>query len=113
MEKIHLNKEPFPNAYLYNDKNQVEGEVEASLDTNIALLEQIFEDCGDIVKQKFLAFSDISVYVVYVDGLAKVELVEDFVLRPLKCADKQEGQEVKGEQRKIGFGRYKLESDHG
>lgn len=103
MQKIRLNKETLPSTFFYNDQNEVEGEIESSLDTNIALLEQFFLDCGDIVKQKFLAFSDIPVYVVYVDGLAKVEMVEDFVLRPLKCADKQEGQEKQGEHRKKLF----------
>lgn len=103
MEQIRLNKEPLPSSFLYNDKNELKGKVEASLDTNIALLEQVFVDCGDIVKQKFLAFTDIPVYVVYVDGLAKAEMVEDFVLRPLKNADKAEGQEKRDEQRKKLF----------
>ena len=71
----------------YDSKNRVRGQVSTRLDENQIFLEELFTDCGDIVKQEFLIAGSIKGYLMYVDGLANHQMVEDFVLRPLKNED--------------------------
>lgn len=67
-----------------NRNNRVRGNVERELQKNVEMLEELFKDCGDIVKLEFVLGQLLPAYIVYVDGLADHTMVEDFVLRPLK-----------------------------
>ena len=71
----------------FDGKNRVRGNVKQSLDENKQLLEKLFTDCGDIVKQEFLIAGSVKGYLIYVDGLANYQMVDDFVLRSLKKED--------------------------
>ncbi len=87
MQQIDLNTEKLSSVHFYDEQNQIKGKVNPDLDSNITMLEQLFADCGDIVKQQFTTIGNIQAYVIYVDGLTNSEMVEDFVLRPLKSGD--------------------------
>lgn len=68
----------------FDEKNRVKGNVSNALSENISYMERLFSDCGDVVSQKFEINFGIRAFVIYVDGLADAQLIEDFVLRPLK-----------------------------
>lgn len=100
MKQIDLNVDKLKPSPYYDHRNKVKGNVQQDITKNIELLEQLFVDCGDIVKQRFTAAGVISAYVIYVDGLADSQMVEDFVLRPLKNGEVPMELSGKMEQRK-------------
>ena len=64
--------------------NKIRGTIKQEIKENQAVLEELLQDCEDIIHQSFSTPCGVEVYIVYVDGLADHQLVEDFVLRPLK-----------------------------
>lgn len=72
---------------LYNSKNEITVELSKQLKANIAIIERLFQDCDDIVKKEFFlnhGEGQISVYMVYVDGLTDNDMVQEHVIRPLQ-----------------------------
>ena len=70
----------------YNENNQIEMTLSASLDVNIEVFESIFENWGDLVKKRFeLKRADgyVDIFILYIDGLADNEMVERTITRPL------------------------------
>lgn len=70
----------------YNDNNELEIPIFADIDRTIEALKNIFSDWGDIVKKRFeleRGSKTISVYIIYIDGLADNEMVERTITRPL------------------------------
>ena len=59
--------------------------VSQNIDDNISYLENLFENCGDIVKRKFPVGvnKDIWLYVIYVDDMVSRELIESRVIDTL------------------------------
>ena len=60
-------------------------EINKNLELNILLLEEIYKDCGDIVKRKFPVFknSKISAYVICIDNMANRDVVDLAIMRGL------------------------------
>ncbi len=54
----------------------------SDIDKNIKILEDMFKDCGDLVKRK-IPVSKTSIYVLYFDGMNDRELIERSVIRTL------------------------------
>lgn len=78
----------------YNKRNEIELPVFANLDENIAALESIFSEWGDLVKKKFLLERGggfLSVYIIYIDGLTDNEMVERTITRPFLYEWKENG----------------------
>ena len=70
----------------FHDKNhKMKGKISKDLEQNIAYLEAVFSDCNDIVKKKFYVCfkKDTGMYVIYTDGLAKADMIQENVLEPL------------------------------
>ncbi|MDR2167278.1 MAG: spore germination protein [Clostridiales bacterium] len=56
--------------------------ISQSLDKNIAYLEDLFADCGDLVKRKFPVGPSLTrfAYVIYIDGLVERQVLELSIL---------------------------------
>ncbi len=70
----------------FHDKNhKMKGKISKDLEQNIAYLEAVFSDCNDIVKKKFYVGKkkNTGMYVIYTDGLAKADMIQENVLEPL------------------------------
>ena len=70
----------------FHDKNhKMKGVISKDLEQNIAYLEAVFSDCNDIVKKKFYVGKKkhTGMYVIYTDGLAKADMIQENVLEPL------------------------------
>ena len=70
----------------YNDNNEIELPIYESLDDTIDALETIFCNWGDIVRKRFEMVrkgTRISMFIIYIDGLADNEMVERTITRPL------------------------------
>ena len=123
MENWDMIKEPFSASFYYGENNKVRGNVDVSLSRNQEILETIFVDSGDVIRQRCRIGSrsnkthtgnetkgreveshnhenhatrngtnhnlqmNYNCYVIYVDGLADSQMVEDFAIRPLKEVD--------------------------
>ena len=63
----------------------MKGKISKDLEQNIAYLEAVFSDCNDIVKKKFYVGKkkNTGMYVIYTDGLAKADMIQENVLEPL------------------------------
>ncbi|SDW46434.1 spore germination protein [Paenibacillus sp. CF384] len=55
----------------------------AALADNNDLLHAIYSDCKDVMFREFLIGNTTEAFVVYIDGLANVELLDQHVIRPL------------------------------
>lgn len=72
---------------LYNSKNEITVDLSKHLEENIQVIETLFQKCDDIVKKQFClnrAEGNISVYMVYVDGLTDNDMVQEHVISPLQ-----------------------------
>jgi len=67
------------------DDNKNKKKISLNIDENITYLEDVFKDCGDIVKRKFPVGvnKDIWLYVIYVDDMVNRNLIESRVLDTL------------------------------
>lgn len=107
MKQLDLRVNSMGPGEYYDNRNQVKGRVSQSIARNIACMEGMFTDCGDIVKQEFTVAGAIPAYVIYVDGLADSQMVEDFVLRPLKMGEIPKGLQPKAKQKENEQERYR------
>lgn len=66
-------------------------EISRKIDENIAVLEALFKDCGDIVKRKLKVCNSASniVFVMYLDNMAERATIEERVLEPLMFAGRR------------------------
>lgn len=70
----------------FHDRDhKMKGRISKNLELNIAYLEAVFSDCNDIVKKKFNVGKrkNTGMYVIYTDGLAKADMIQENVLEPL------------------------------
>lgn len=92
----------------YNAVNEIELPVFKELYQNIDALESMFADWGDIVRKKFVLErkeGDLSVFIIYIDGLTDNEMVERTITRPFlyewrthSLKQCEEGMEKEGER---------------
>ncbi|MCL2618939.1 MAG: spore germination protein, partial [Defluviitaleaceae bacterium] len=58
-------------------------EISVSIDANIAEMERLFTDFGDMVRRRFKAGTGRYVYLMYLDNMVDREMVEWRIMRPL------------------------------
>lgn len=82
---------------LYNSKNEITADLSTQLKDNIAVVEQLFQNCDDIVKKEFSLNrigEPVSVYMVYVDGLTDNNMLQEHVISPLQRFQPEEQGDV-------------------
>lgn len=64
---------------------KIKGSLHRQIGKNRVLLDEILKDCNDIIKKEFLCglHRNVSAYILYVDGMAKTDMIEESILRPL------------------------------
>ncbi|MDO4553534.1 MAG: spore germination protein [Lachnospiraceae bacterium] len=64
---------------------KIKGRVSRQLSKNIFLVKEILKDCNDLVEKEFACGidRDHSAYLCYIDGLAKTDMLEESIMRPL------------------------------
>lgn len=70
----------------YDENNEITLPIYKDLYKNIEALESVFSEWGDIVKKKFVLEREegnLSLYIIYVDGLTDNEMVERTITHPL------------------------------
>ena len=62
--------------------------ISSDIEQNIAALDMLFKDCGDIVKRKFRVGTHTSsvVYMIYVDNLVDRQAIDERMVKPLMLA---------------------------
>ncbi|MDO5519034.1 MAG: spore germination protein [bacterium] len=70
---------------LYNDLGEITAKIDKSLDANIKIVDELFQDCGDVVKRRFTigGKNTVDIYFVYIDNMINKQLLEDDTLRYL------------------------------
>ncbi|MDE5966724.1 MAG: spore germination protein [Lachnospiraceae bacterium] len=71
---------------MYDEQHRIDVEISKEIDKNIAVVDSLFENCGDMVKKTFTlrrGKTQLRIYLVYIDGLVNSEMVERTVLHPL------------------------------
>lgn len=71
---------------LYGEDNKLKVEIRPSLDENVAVLKQLFQNCGDVVQKSFVLDrqpKSVKIHIIYVDGLTDNGMVEDTIIKPL------------------------------
>lgn len=78
----------------WHDKNhKLVGDISISIDRNIANVEEILENCNDVIKKEFYVGKEknLRVYICYIDGMANYSLLDDFLIKPLLDPIEQDG----------------------
>lgn len=57
--------------------------LDKSLDANLNTLKAIFRDCDDVVYRQFKIAGRISAALIFIDGMIKVEAVDEYIMKPL------------------------------
>ncbi|NEZ47402.1 spore germination protein [Clostridium niameyense] len=73
-------------------KEQVREEISSKIEENIKYVKELLDDSSDIVFREFFIGNNIKAFMVYIDGLAEKELLDDYVLESLMF----EGRRIKG-----------------
>ena len=65
--------------------HKLKGKISGNLKENITYIGQVMKECNDLVEKQFKIGQDheISMYVVYMDGLVDTEMLQESVIRPL------------------------------
>lgn len=70
----------------YNEKNELNIGLSCNIEKNIAVINDIFSDCNDIVKKEFIIErnnGNFKIFIVYIDGLTDNEMVEETIVKPI------------------------------
>lgn len=70
----------------YNENNELDLPIQRSLSENIEVLKTVFSDCDDMVWKRFeleREQENLSVFILYIDGMSDGEMVERTITRPL------------------------------
>ncbi len=73
--------------------------LDKSLDNNIKSIKTIFRDCDDIVYRPFKIAKRFKAELVYMDGMVKIDAVDNFVMKPLMLEYGMAGIEVEDEKK--------------
>ncbi len=71
---------------VFNEHHRLEVAISENVQENIALMDGLFDKCGDIVKKEFVLQrkqGELRIYMVYIDGMVNTDQVAGMVLRPL------------------------------
>ena len=71
--------------HFHGRDHKLKGNISNDIKENIRYVDQIMKDCNDLVKKQFRIGMqhEISMYVVYMDGLVDTEMLQESVIRPL------------------------------
>ncbi|PAB56353.1 spore germination protein [Anaeromicrobium sediminis] len=74
-----------PNQNTQRKNNNQQGPLKASLQENIQLVKETLGESSDIVIREFYAGekSQMKIGIIYTEGLADTELIQDFIMKPL------------------------------
>lgn len=78
---------------LFDSNNKLKATISFDIDDNIRVIRTIFSDCNDVVKKPFLVDRGgciYKLYLIYIDGLANNEMVEETIIKPLTYEWKNE-----------------------
>ena len=70
----------------FNDRNELTVELSSQIDTNIDVLNELFDNCGDVVQKSFYIVVDgetIKIHLIYIDGIADNSMIEQTIIKPL------------------------------
>lgn len=65
--------------------HKLKGSISNDIKENITYVKQVMKDCNDLVEKQFQIGPkhEISLYIVYMDGLVDTEMLQESVIRPL------------------------------
>ena len=71
--------------HFHTRTHKLKGNISPDIQENIKYTTQIMQDCNDLVQKQFKIGIDheISIYIVYMDGLVNTEMLQESVIRPL------------------------------
>ena len=74
-----------PMDHFHTRTHKLKGNISPDIQENIKYTTQIMQDCNDLVQKQFKIGIDheISIYIVYMDGLVNTEMLQESVIRPL------------------------------
>lgn len=58
-------------------------EISRKIEVNEAYLREQFNDCSDVVIRSFKLKDETKLLLVYIDGMTRLQSIEDNVLKPL------------------------------
>ena len=92
----------------FHERDQkVKGEVSRQLSKNIFLLKEIFAHCDDLVWKEFDCGREKNVraFLIYTDGLAKSDMLEESIIRPLlsRIIPNMEGNPIERENQLVSY----------
>ena len=71
--------------------HKLKGSISNDIKENITYVKQVMKDCNDLVEKQFQIGPkhEISLYIVYMDGLVDTEMLQESVIRPLLLNDEE------------------------
>lgn len=72
---------------LYDNENKIAVSLSSSLAENEEIIEALFQSCDDVVKKRFRfrrREGEIAGYMLYIDGLADGDMIQQHVIHPLQ-----------------------------
>lgn len=80
----------------HNREHKLIGNVSKNLQANIRYVEQVMTDCNDLVKKEFKIGKkrNLTMYLVYMDGLVNTEMLQESVIKPLLLDPLREPEEA-------------------
>ena len=84
-ERKEKEKSGDPMDRFHGRDQKIKGTVSRQLAKNIVLLKEIFKNCNDLVQKEFTCGTErnVNAFILYTDGMAKTEMIEESILRPL------------------------------
>lgn len=71
--------------HFHTRTHNLKGTISPHIQQNIKYTTKVMQDCNDLVQKQFKIGIDheISIYIVYMDGLVNTEMLQESVIRPL------------------------------
>ena len=71
--------------HFHGRDHKLKGNISKDINENINYVKKVMKDCNDLIEKKFKigVQHEISLYVVYMDGLVDTEMLQESVIRPL------------------------------
>lgn len=71
--------------HFHGRDHKLKGSISKDIKENIKYVKQVMQDCNDLIEKQFKIGTqhEISLYVVYMDGLVDTEMLQESVIRPL------------------------------
>lgn len=76
-------RKSFKKARKIDDENENNKILSSDLNKNIEIIQSIYADCSDIIYRPFLVNEGDKAVLIYIDGLADTQVLEEHVMAPL------------------------------